>query len=44
MDKQTEILQETPPFFSKWSKLYVFIICFQLGLIAFFTWMTFSYA
>jgi hypothetical protein len=44
MEKQAEILEETPPFFSKWSKLYVFIICFQLALIAFFTWMTLRFA
>jgi len=44
MEKQPEILEEGPPFFSNWNKLYVFIICFQLALIAFFTWMTVSYA
>lgn len=42
MDKNKEIesINEKPPFFKKWSGLYIFLLVFQLLLILIFIWIT----
>lgn len=43
MEKEENILEEKPPFFSNWKKLYVFIIAFEVVLMGLFYWMTVSF-
>jgi len=38
-----EIINDKPPFFKKWSGLYIFILLFELALIILFIWITNNY-
>jgi hypothetical protein len=35
---------EPPPFLKTWGRVYVFVICYLIALIALFAWFTRSYA
>tara|TARA_R110002072_G_scaffold112894_4_gene242022 strand:- start:167 stop:304 length:138 start_codon:yes stop_codon:yes gene_type:complete len=43
MENKVEKLKESPPFFKKWSGLYLFLLFFELLLILIFIWMTNSF-
>jgi len=39
-NEKKEKLDDGPPFFKKWSGLYIFILVVELILILFFIWIT----